>query len=65
MGVNLTFLRKVGSRYNVLVDWESGEKTYEPMKLIVADDPVTLAIYAKENDLLDEEGCRQFKPLAK
>ena len=54
-----------GSRYNVLVDWESGEKTYEPMKLIVADDPVTLAIYAKENDLLDEEGWRQFKPLAR
>ena len=33
-----------GSARYVLVDLESGEKTYEPMKLIAADDPVTLAM---------------------
>ena len=29
-----------GSRYNVLVNWETGERTYEPLNLIAADDPV-------------------------
>ena len=54
-----------GSRYNVLVNWESGESTYEPLHVIAADDPVSCAIYAKENNLLEEEGWRRFKRLAK
>ena len=54
-----------GSRWNVLVNWETGESTYEPLHLIAADDPVTCAIYAKENNLLEEEGWRRFKPIAK
>ena len=54
-----------GSRYNVLVDWETGESTYEPLHLIAADDPVTCAIYAKEKGLLEEEGWRRFKRIAK
>ena len=39
-------------KYNVLVDWGTGEKTYEPLSVLAADDPVTCAMYAKENDLL-------------
>ena len=54
-----------GSRYNVLVNWETGEQTYEPLALIAADDPVTCAIYAKENNLLEEAGWRRFKSIAK
>ena len=42
-----------GSLYNVLVNWEDGSSTYEPLNIIAADDPVTCAKYAKENDLLD------------
>ena len=38
-----------GSKYNVLIEWEDGEQTYEPLDTIAADDPVTCAIYAKEN----------------
>ena len=38
-----------GSRYNVLVDWEDGECTYEPLDIIASDDPVTCAIYAKQH----------------
>ena len=54
-----------GSRYNVLVDWETGESTYEPLHVIAADDPVTCAAYAKEKGLLEEEGWRRFKRIAK
>ena len=53
-----------GSRYNVLVNWESGESTYEPLDMIAADDPVTCAIYAKEKDLLEQEGWHHFKRIA-
>lgn len=54
-----------GSRYNVLVNWETGESTYEPLHLISADDPVSCAIYAKANNLLDEPGWKKFKRLAR
>ena len=55
----------MGSRWNVLVNWETGESTYEPLHIIAADDPVTCAIYAKENNLLEEEGWKRFKRIAK
>ena len=29
-----------GSKFNVLVEWETGESTYEPLDVIAADDPV-------------------------
>ena len=45
-----------GSKYNVQVEWETGEITYEPCSIIAADDPVTCAAYAKVNDLLALEG---------
>ena len=45
-----------GSIYNVQVEWETGEITFEPLSIIAADDPVTCAAYAKENDLLVLEG---------
>ena len=53
-----------GSRFNVLVNWETGESTYEPLHLVAADDPVTCAIYAKENGLLEEDGWRRFHRIA-
>ena len=53
-----------GDKYNVKVEWETGEVTYEPLHTIAADDPVTCAIYAKDNDLLDTEGWKRFRKLA-
>ena len=35
-----------GSKYNVMVEWESGEITYEPLTLISKDDLITCAVYA-------------------
>ena len=54
-----------GSIYNVQVEWEPGEITNEPLSIIAADDPVTCAVYAKENDLLAVEGWHRFWNLAR
>ena len=54
-----------GSSYNVLLEWENGEVTPEPLSMIAKDDPVTCAVYAKDNDLLNTPGWKQFKRLAK
>ena len=54
-----------GSRYNVMVEWESGEITYEPLALISKDDPITCAVYAKKHDLLDTTGWKHLKRYAK
>jgi hypothetical protein len=45
-----------GDKYNVKVEWENGEVSYEPLHTIAADDPVTCAINAKDHGLLDTEG---------
>ena len=54
-----------GCKYDVLVDWETGEKIYEPLSVLAADDPVTCALCAKENDLLHIDGWKRFRNLAK
>ena len=54
-----------GCKYNVIVERETGEKTYEPLSVLAADDPVTCATYAKENDLLHIDGWKRFRNLAK
>ena len=43
-----------GLIYNVMIEWENGEITSEPLSMIATDDPVTCAIYARENNLLDK-----------
>ena len=48
-----------------MVEWENGEITTEPLGVIAADDPVTCAIYAKEHDLLELEGWKHFKNIAR
>ena len=47
------------------MEWENGEKTSEPLAVIAADDPVTCAIYARDNGLLTTPGWKQFRNLAK
>ena len=54
-----------GSKYNVMVEWESGEVTYEPLTLISKDDPITCAVYANKHDLLDTTGWKHLKGYAK
>ena len=54
-----------GSKYNVMVEWESGEVTHEPLTLISKDDPITCAVYAKKHDLLDTTGWKHLKRYVK
>ena len=54
-----------GSKYNVMVEWESGEVTYEPLTLISKDDPIPCAVYAKKHDFLDTTGWKHLKRYAK
>ena len=54
-----------GSSYNVLVQWEDGTKTWEPLNIIAKDDPVTLAQYAKDHDLLDKPGWKFLRKIAR
>ena len=54
-----------GSKYNVIVEWETGEITEEPLSLIAADDPVTSAEYAKKHDLLHLDGWKRLNHIAK
>jgi hypothetical protein len=44
---------------------ENGEITKEPLSIIAVDDPVTCAIYARENGLLDQPGWKRCKRIAK
>ena len=56
------------SLYNVRVRWTDGSETWEPVNMMQKDDPVTLANYAKKNDLLDTPGwkiCRRHARRAK
>jgi hypothetical protein len=48
-----------------MIEWENGETTTEPLRLIAADNPVMCAIYARDNNLLDLPGWKCFKGLAK
>ena len=55
----------IGSPYNVMVEWETGEITEEPLSIIAKDDPVTCAAYAKEDNLLHLPEWDKLKHIAK
>ena len=54
-----------GSSHNVIMEWENGAVGPEPLSLMAKDCPVECAQYAIDNNLLDVDGWRQFKRLAK
>jgi len=39
-----------------MAEWENEEVTAEPLSIIAAGDPVTCAVYARENNLLELDG---------
>jgi hypothetical protein len=49
----------------VLVAWEDGSQTFEPLKTMATDNPAVCAVYAEHANLLDTEGWKQFRRLAK
>ena len=54
-----------GSIYNVMVEWETGEITEEPLLIIATDDQLTCAAYAKKHNLLNLPGWKRFKNIAR
>ena len=54
-----------GSKWNVQIEWETGEVTFEPLSVIAADDPITCAAYAKEKNLYNLDGWKRFRHLIK
>jgi hypothetical protein len=52
------------SSFNVLVKWEDGSQSYEPLDEMAADDPITLALYARANNFLDTPGWKRFRHIA-
>ena len=53
------------STYNVLLEWETGEVSWEPHNRVSAEDLVPCDIYAKDNNLLNMDGGKRFKKRAK
>jgi hypothetical protein len=49
-----------GSSYNVLVQWTTGEETFEPLDVMIKTDPITVAAYAKDNGLLTTPGWKNL-----
>ena len=54
-----------GSKWNVQIEWETGEITFELLSVIAADDPTTCAAYAKEKNLYNLDGWKRFRHLIK
>ena len=51
----------LGSSYNLLIEWETGEVTWEHLSNIIANDPYTCAVYAEKHDLLNTPGWKLLK----
>ena len=57
--------RYKGSSWNVLIQWEDGSTTWEPLSSIVGADIVTVAAYGKEHGLLDLPGWKKARKVAR
>ena len=51
-------------KYKVLVEWETGEVTCEPLDAVKHEKAIC-GIYARKHGLLDQPGWKQFKRHAK
>jgi hypothetical protein len=54
-----------GSLYNVLLLWDDGSETYEPLTMVIKDDPITLAAYTRKHSFLNEPGWKRLKTLSR
>ena len=53
------------SLYNVMVEWQTGEITEEPLSINAHDNPVSCAAYANEHSLLHLPKWNMLKNMAK
>ena len=54
-----------GSSYNVLIEWENGDITEEPLNWMIKENAIPIAQYAKENNLLNTPGWKSLKKIAR
>ena len=54
-----------GSSYNVMIKRDTGETSYEPLSLVIQNDPITCVVYAKERGLLNTPGWKLLKKYVK
>ena len=52
-------------KWVVEVEWDNGESSWEPLNVIKESDPVTVARYAEETDMLDRHGWKWAKDYCK
>ena len=52
-------------KHEMLVKWEDDQETWEPLKNIAMDDPVTCTRYVMANNLLDVPGWKRFRRYVK
>ena len=48
-----------------MIEWDTGETSYEPSSLTVQDDPITCAVYGKKYGLLNTPGWEHLKKYGK
>ena len=53
--------KKSAGGHDVKILWANGEKTWIALSLLFADDPITMAWYAKKHNLLDTPGWKRCK----
>ena len=63
--LKVTDPNRKGSKWNVQIEWETGEITFEPLSVIAADDPITCAAYEKEKYLYNLDGWKRLRRLIK
>ena len=54
-----------GSSWNALISWDDGTETWEPINMIGKSDPVSLACYALDNDMLQKPGWKFLRHTAR
>ena len=54
-----------GCPWLLLIDWDGHDATWEPRNIIEESDPMTVATYAKENNLLNVSGWKKYKNMGR
>ena len=49
----------------MMIKWYTGETSYKPLSLIIHDDPIACAVYAKKHGLLNTPGWNHVKKYVK
>ncbi len=57
--------RKVKGEWQVLVQWASGQRDWRALNQLYQDDPISVSMYAKKHGLLNIDGWKRCRKVAK